>query len=249
MVLLKLAKVCLRCIHTHKHKHCLANGHTNENDPVWDSDHLKHLLPPFFCQKNSNSTSALVISRPKSLKRESFPTICLTPSIFRLVSWRQHRSTLLDTVSTTSLAFCFIVPTLSVRTRKDFGHLMDSPLGPDPAAPHPRAAKPETLPTTLWLPAQPKRFLWFRLVMSICSMVLWPRCPSFQPTRTLYGSPRAPPFPTNLGCVLHRWQHELVALFRWTTAKAPGSLSVDSCCRSYCHPGCDRLVSGIAATF
>ena len=57
----------------------------------------------------------------KSLKRESFPTICLTPSIFHLVSWRQHRSTLLlDTVSTTSLAFCFIVPTLSVPTRKDF---------------------------------------------------------------------------------------------------------------------------------
>ena len=74
----------------------------------------------------------------KSLKRESFPTICLMPSIFHLVSWRQHRSTLLlDTVSTTSLAFCFIVPTLSVPTQKDFGHLLDSPLGPDPAAPHP----------------------------------------------------------------------------------------------------------------
>ena len=186
----------------------------------------------------------------KSLKRESFPTICLTPSIFHLVSWRQHRSTLLlDTVSTTSLAFCFIVPTLSVPTWKDFGHLLDSPLGPDPAAPHPRAAKPETLPTTLWLPAPPKHFLWFWLVMNICSMVLWPGCPSFQPTRTLYGSPRAPPFPTNLGCVLHRWHHELVALFCWTTAQALGSLSVDTRCRSYCHPGCDRLVSGIAATF
>ena len=123
----------------------------------------------------------------KSLKRDSFPTICLTPSIFHLVSWRQHRSTLLlDTVSTTSLAFCFIVPTLSVPTRKDFGHLLDSPPGPDPAAPHPRAAKLETLPTTLWLPAPPKPFLWFWLVMNICSMVLWPGCPSFQPTRTLY---------------------------------------------------------------
>ena len=87
----------------------------------------------------------------KSLKRESFPTICLTPSIFHLVSWRQHRSTLLlDTVSTTSLAFCFIVPTWSVPTRKDFGHLLDSPLGPDPAAPHHRAAKPEMLLITLF---------------------------------------------------------------------------------------------------
>ena len=35
----------------------------------------------------------------------SFPAIYLTPSIFHLVSWRQHRSTLLlDTVSTISLA-------------------------------------------------------------------------------------------------------------------------------------------------
>ena len=48
------------------------------------------------------------------------------------------------------------MPTLSVPTRKDFGHLLDSPQGPDPAAPHPRAAKPETLPTTLWLPAPPQ---------------------------------------------------------------------------------------------
>ena len=51
------------------------------------------------------------------------------------------------------------------------------------------------------------------------------------------------------GCVLHRWHHELVALFRWTTAPALGSRSVDSRCSSYCHPSCDRLVSGIAATF
>ena len=47
----------------------------------------------------------------KSLKRESLPTICFTPSLFHLVSWRQHRSTLLhDTVSTTSLDFLCIVP-------------------------------------------------------------------------------------------------------------------------------------------
>ena len=76
-VLLKLAKVCLRCIYTHKHKHCLANGHTNENDPDWDSDHLKHLLPPFFCQKNSNSTNALVISRPKELEAIVFSNYLL----------------------------------------------------------------------------------------------------------------------------------------------------------------------------
>ena len=76
-VLLKLAKVCLRCIHTHKHKHCLANGHTKKDDPVRDSDHLKHLLPPFFCQKNSNSTSALVISRPKEFEARVFSNYLL----------------------------------------------------------------------------------------------------------------------------------------------------------------------------
>ena len=108
------------------------------------------------------------------LKRESFPTICFTPSYFHLVSWRQHKSTpLRDTVSTTSLALPRIVPTLSVPTRNFFGLSLDSPLGPDPAAPHPRAAKPETLPTTLWLPAPPELFLLFWLVMSICSKILW----------------------------------------------------------------------------
>ena len=72
--------------------------------------------------------------------------------------------------------------------------------------------------------------------------------PFLSPTRTLFGSPRAPPFPTDLGCVLHRWHHVNV-LLRWTTAATPESQYVDSRCSSYCHPGCDRLVNGIAANF
>ena len=37
-------------------------------------------------------------------------------------------------------------------------------------------------------------------------------------------------FPSDLGCVLHLWHHELVVLFPWTTASAPGIWSVDSRC-------------------
>ena len=218
-VLLKLAKVCLRCIHTHKHKHCLANGHTNENDPVRDSDHLKHLLPPFFCQKNSNSTSALVISRPKEFEARVFSNYLLKAFHFP--------PGLLETTLVHSSPrhclhhfTCFLLHRAHIKcaNTKRFWAFAGFTTRARPCSSTPRAAKPETLPTTLWLPALPKRFLWFWLVMSICSMVLWPGCPSFQPTRTLYSNPRAPPFPTNLDCVLHRWHHELVALFRWTTA-------------------------------
>ena len=113
----------------------------------------------------------------KSLKRESLATIRCTPSLFRFVSWRQHRSTLLqDTVSTTSLVFPCIVPTFIVPTRKDFGHSLDSPLRPDPAALLPRAAKPKTLPTTLWLPAPPQFMsviLTCQVVMIVCGKILW----------------------------------------------------------------------------
>ena len=90
----------------------------------------------------------------------------------------------------------------------------------------------------------------------ICSMVFMTRMPFLSANSDTLRQSKAPPFSTNLGCVLHRWHHELVALFCWTTgrneqtlAKAPGSLSVDSRCRSYCHPGCDRLVSGISSHF
>ena len=87
----------------------------------------------FCCQSKSNSTSTLFISRPKEFEASLSHLF-----IFHLVYWRQHRSTLLrDTVSTTSLASPFIVPTLSVPTRNEFVHLLDSPLGPDPAAQHP----------------------------------------------------------------------------------------------------------------
>ena len=50
------------------------------------------------------------------------------------------------------------------------------------------------------------------------------------------------------GCVLQRWHHELVVLFGWTTATAPGSQSVDPRCEATVTQVV-RLVSGIAATF
>ena len=39
-------------------------------------------------------------------------------------------------------------------------------------------------------------------------------------------------YPTDQGCVLHRWHHKLVVLYRWTTATAPGSWPIDSRCEA-----------------
>ena len=39
-------------------------------------------------------------------------------------------------------------------------------------------------------------------------------------------------YSNDLGCVLHRWHHELVVLFRWSTATALESQSVDSPCEA-----------------
>ena len=47
---------------------------------------------------------------------------------------------------------------------------------------------------------------------------------------TLSAVQELPLYPSDLGCVLHCWHYELVALFGWTTATAPGSQSVDSRC-------------------
>ena len=51
-------------------------------------------------------------------------------------------------------------------------------------------------------------------------------------TQTLLAVHDLPLYPTNLGCVLHRWHHELVVLYLGTTATAPGSRPVDSRCEA-----------------
>ena len=81
---------------------------------------------------------------------------------------------------------------------------------------------------------------------AICVFVVmfYGRMPFLSPTQTLSAVKELHLYPTDLGCVLHHWHHELVVLFRWTTATAPGSQSVDSH-----YPGCDRLVSGILPLF
>ena len=56
-------------------------------------------------------------------------------------------------------------------------------------------------------------------------------CPSFHQLKTI-SAVQDRLYPTDLGCVLHRWHHELVVLFDWTTATAPGSQSVDSRCEA-----------------
>ena len=45
--------------------------------------------------------------------------------------------------------------------------------------------------------------------------------PFLSPTQTLSAVKELRLFPTDFGCVLPRWQHELVVYLRWTTAKAP----------------------------
>ena len=52
--------------------------------------------------------------------------------------------------------------------------------------------------------------------------------PFLSPTRTLFGSPRAPPFPTDFGCVLHRWHHVNV-LLRWNFSCSPLLKSKSTC--------------------
>ena len=56
--------------------------------------------------------------------------------------------------------------------------------------------------------------------------------PFLSPTRTLSAVRDLCLYPTDLGCVLHRWHHELVVLYHWTTATALGSRPVDSRCEA-----------------
>ena len=56
--------------------------------------------------------------------------------------------------------------------------------------------------------------------------------PFHSPTKTLSAVQDLHLYPTDLGCVLHRWHLKLVVLYRWTTATAPGSHPVDPCCEA-----------------
>ena len=62
------------------------------------------------------------------------------------------------------------------------------------------------------------------------------RMPFPSPTQTLSAAQDLRPYPTDLGYVLNHWHHELVVLFRWTTATAPGSRPVDSPFTYYNEP-------------
>ena len=61
-------------------------------------------------------------------------------------------------------------------------------------------------------------------------------CPSFPQLKTLSAAQDLRLYPTDLGCVLYRWHHELVVLYRWTTATAPGSWPVNSSCETTVTP-------------
>ena len=67
--------------------------------------------------------------------------------------------------------------------------------------------------------------------MYICGKVLWQDALPLTNSDT-FGSPRPPPVPTDLGCVVHQWYHEIVVLFRGTTDTAPGCQPVDPRCEA-----------------
>ena len=63
---------------------------------------------------------------------------------------------------------------------------------------------------------------------AICIFVakFYGRMPFLSPTLT--AAPDLRLYSTDLGCVLHRWCHELVVLYHWTTSTALASRPVDS---------------------
>ena len=69
---------------------------------------------------------------------------------------------------------------------------------------------------------------------AICIFVamFYGRMSFLSPTQTHLAVQELSLYPTDLGCVLHCWHNELVVLFGWTTATAPGSQSVDSRCEA-----------------
>ena len=75
--------------------------------------------------------------------------------------------------------------------------------------------------------------LWVRLpLVYIFVVMFYSRMPFLSPTQTLLAVQELHLYPADLGCVLLHWHHELVVLFGWTTATAPGDQSVDSHCEA-----------------
>ena len=83
-----------------------------------------------------------------------------------------------------------------------------------------------------WLAAHRANLTLGKTDICIFGAKFYGRMPFLSPTHTLSAVQELRLFPTDLGCVLHRWHHEIVVLFRWTTANAPGRQSVDSRCDS-----------------
>ena len=71
---------------------------------------------------------------------------------------------------------------------------------------------------------------------AICIFVakFYGRMPFFSPTQTLSAVQDLRLHPTDLGCVLRHWHHELVVLFSRTAATAPGSQPEHSWKGNYC---------------
>ena len=83
-----------------------------------------------------------------------------------------------------------------------------------------------------WLAAHRADLTLGKAAICIIEAMFYARMPFLSPTETLSAVQEHRLYPTDLGCVLHRWHHELEVLFRWTTATSPGSQSVDSQCEA-----------------
>ena len=74
-----------------------------------------------------------------------------------------------------------------------------------------------------WLAAHKADLSLGKTVICLFVAKFYGRMPFLTPTQTLLAVQDLRLYPSDLGCVLHHRQHELVALFHWTTATAPGS--------------------------
>ena len=84
------------------------------------------------------------------------------------------------------------------------------------------------VPLHVWLAAQRADFTFGKTATCIFVAKFNGRMPFLSQTQTLLAVQDLRLFPTDLSCVLHRLHHELVVLYCWTTATAPGSRPVDS---------------------
>ena len=94
-----------------------------------------------------------------------------------------------------------------------------------------------------WLAAQRPDLTFGMTAICIFVSKFYGRKPFLSPTReTLSAVQELHLYPTDLDCLLHRWYHELVALFCWITATAPESRSVDSLSRVWSYVTVTQVV-------